>query len=306
MHERVSMSFFRRLGLLAPREAHTKLYINNQYAGLYTIVESIDKPFLKRSLGEDDGYLYKYDYPANGTPYFFEDRGSDPQTYVPLPFKPETHEDDPRPDVVADLVKTINQSSDATFRTAIAEYLDLKKFIQHVAAEVFMADIDGFLGDYAMNNFYFYRFQNRKLFTFIAWDKSEATKGSTAYSIWHNITGVPNERQNRLMRRALASRDLYDFYLDTLAQYATSASESEAGSTDSRGWLEREVDREYRQVRDAALSDPEKPYTNDDFERAAADLTAFGRERSAFVTGEVASTRAGNRGAGASRVFRQR
>jgi spore coat protein H len=306
LHERVSMRFFRRLGLLAPREAHTKLYINDQYEGLYTIVESIDKRFLKRSLGEDDGYLFKYDYPADGTPYFFEDRGSNPEAYVPLPFKPETHEDDSRPEVIADLVKTINQSSDAAFRIAIAEYLDLRKFIQHVAAEVFLADNDGFLGDYGMNNFYFYRFQNQKLFTFIAWDKSEASKGSTTYSIWHNINGVPSDRQNRLMRRVLSYRDLYDFYLDTLVQYAASASEREAGSTDSRGWLEREVDREYRQVRDAALSDPEKPYSNDDFERAAADFTAFGRDRSAFVTGEVQSTRAATAGGGVSRVFRPR
>jgi hypothetical protein len=306
LHERVSMRFFRRLGLLAPREAHTKLYINEQYAGLYTIVESIDKPFLKLSLGQDNGYLYKYDYPVNGSPYYFEDRGTDPQAYVPLPFKPETHEDDPRPEFIVDLVQTINRSSDAVFRTAIAEYLDLRKFLQHVAAEVFMADNDGFIGDYAMNNFYFYRFQNQKLFTFILWDKSEATKGSTTYSIWHNITGVPSDSQNRLMRRTLASRDLYDFYLDTLAQYASSASELDAGSTDSRGWLEREVDREYRQIRDAALSDPEKPYSNDDFERAAADLTAFGRDRSAFVTGEVASARSATAGGGVVRVSRPR
>jgi spore coat protein CotH len=39
MHERVSMTFFRRLGIPAPREVHTRLFINDQYAGVYTIVE---------------------------------------------------------------------------------------------------------------------------------------------------------------------------------------------------------------------------------------------------------------------------
>ena len=78
MHERLSMLMFRRLGEPASREAHTKLYINDQYAGLFTIVESVDKTFLKRSFGEDSGYLYKYDYPIDGTPYRFEDKGSDP------------------------------------------------------------------------------------------------------------------------------------------------------------------------------------------------------------------------------------
>ena len=54
------MLLFRRLGLPASREAHTKLFVNNAYVGLYTIVESVDKTFLKRNFNEDDGYLFKY------------------------------------------------------------------------------------------------------------------------------------------------------------------------------------------------------------------------------------------------------
>ena len=66
------------------------------------------------------------------------------------------------------LVKAINETSVAAFRSAVAEYLDLQKFLRHVAVEVFLADNDGFLGDYGINNFYFYRFTDKKLFTFIA------------------------------------------------------------------------------------------------------------------------------------------
>src|SRR6476660_2464113 len=73
LHERLSMLLFRRLGRPASREAHTKLYINDRYEGLYTIVESVDKSFLKRTFNEDEGYLYKYDYPTDAQPYFFED-----------------------------------------------------------------------------------------------------------------------------------------------------------------------------------------------------------------------------------------
>src|SRR5262245_8044409 len=62
MHERLAMILFRRMGLYASREAHTRFYVNGQYIGLYTIVESVDKDFLKKNLGEDGGYLYKYDY----------------------------------------------------------------------------------------------------------------------------------------------------------------------------------------------------------------------------------------------------
>ena len=97
MHEWLSMRFFRRMGLPAPREAFTRLFVNNVFSGLYTIVESVDKSFLARNFGENEGYLYDYDYAAEDPPYYFEDRGPEPQHYVPKPFKPDTHELDPRP-----------------------------------------------------------------------------------------------------------------------------------------------------------------------------------------------------------------
>src|SRR5262249_32678229 len=124
MHERLSMQLFRRLRLPASREAHATLWVNNEYVGLYTIVESGDKGFLKRTFGENGGHLFKYDYPTDAAPYHFEYRGPDPGSYVPLPFKPETHEDDPRPEFIEQLIWTVNETSDAAFRTAMAEYLD--------------------------------------------------------------------------------------------------------------------------------------------------------------------------------------
>ena len=289
MHERLSMLMFRRMGEPAPREAHTKLFVNDQYSGLFTIVESVDKVFLKRSLGEDGGYLYKYDYPIDGTPYRFEDKGSDPALYVPLPFKPETHEDSPKPEFVAQLIQTANQSSDANFRSAIAPYLDLQKFLRHVAVEVFVGDYDGFIGNYGINNFYFYRFDNQKLFQFIPWDKSEAFKAGPTSSVFHNISDVPDSVKNRLMTRVLSYPDLYNQFLDLLIGCAQSASELTAG--DARGWLEREVQKEYDQIRDAARADTEKPYSNDSFEAEIQSLLDFARRRSSIVTEEVNGAR---------------
>src|SRR5439155_7327207 len=48
MHERIAMQLFRRIGLPAPREAHTRLWVNNRYVGMYMIVESVDKTFLQK------------------------------------------------------------------------------------------------------------------------------------------------------------------------------------------------------------------------------------------------------------------
>src|SRR5712671_5678456 len=97
MHERLSMLLFRRMGLVAEREGHARLFINDEYAGLYTIVESPDKLFLQKNYGEDGGHLYEFHFDnaavAAGTaPFVFQYLGDDPALYVPTPFKPETNE----------------------------------------------------------------------------------------------------------------------------------------------------------------------------------------------------------------------
>lgn len=283
LHERLSMLLFRRMGEPASRETHAKMFVNDEYVGLFTIVESVDKDFLKRNLGEDSGYLYKFDYPADGTPWYFEDKGSDPAAYVPLPFKPETNESNPRPEYIVQWVQAVNQSSTAAFPTAVSEFIDFEAFIRHVAVEVFIGDYDGFIGNWGVNNFYVYRFDNQKRFHLIPWDKSEAFKAGADSSIFHNLNDVSDSERNRLMTRILSYPDLYNRYLDTLAAIATSAADG--------NWLEQEIQREYAQVRDAARADTQKPYSNDDFEASIQGLIAFARTRSAQILAQVAAAR---------------
>jgi spore coat protein CotH len=293
MHEWLSMLFFRRMGLPASREAFARLFVNNQYVGLYTIVESVDKSFLTRQYGEDSGYLFDYDYPADAAPYYFEDRGSAAASYVPLPFKPETNENNPRPEVIANMVQAINGSTSAVFRSAVAEFVDLAQFIRHVATEVFLAEQDGIVGDWGMNNFFIYRAELSNQFRFIVWDKSQAFVQGQAYSIWHNLTDVPVGNRNRLMSRALEYPDLRNLYLDTLLEAGQSAIAVPLDTLpgDSRGWLEREIDRGYALISPSVLADTLKPYTNEEFTAAVDYLRLFARQRASFVNAEVAATR---------------
>ena len=94
------------------------------------------------------------------------------------------------------------------------------------------------------------------------------------------------------MTRALSYPDLYDAYLDALLDCVRSAGEQATGATGGPGWLEREVQREYEQIRDAARADPTKPFANDEFERAASDLGVFARHRGDFVAAAVSAARA--------------
>jgi hypothetical protein len=296
LRERLSMLFFRRMGLKAERQAHARLFFNNNYAGLYTIVESVDKIFLKKNFGEDTSNLYEFafDNSVGHVPFIFKYLGSDANLYVPIPFKPETKENDTQPQYIERLIWTIDQAGDAAWRQSIAEFLDLPKFIRHLAIESFLAEEDGLTGDYGPNNFYFYRYENKSLFQFIPWDKSNTfwEAPSPNYFILRNVEDGPVDHRNRLVQRALKYPDLWALFLDTLEECANSASAgATTGANPQPGWLAAEVQREYLQIRDAALADT-LIFTNAQFEQAIADIKAFAAGRSDAVKAQVATYRA--------------
>ena len=290
LRERVGMLFFRRMGVKAVREAHARLFVLNEYVGLYTIVESLDKTWLSKNLGENDGHLYEFhfDNSVGHVPFLFRYLGSNPGLYVPTPFKPETRESDPQEEVIERFIWTVTEAGDAVWRQAIAEFLDLRVFIRHLAVENFLAEQDGITGDYGPNNFYFYRYEKKNLFTFLPWDKSN-TFWDPDYFIFRNIEDGPKDHQNQLVLRAFQYDDLRNLYLDTLLECASSALKVDVPG--QWPWLENEVEREYEQIQAAALADPAKPFTNAEFELSIEGLKTFARTRSDIVRAQVASRR---------------
>jgi spore coat protein CotH len=130
LHERLSMKLFARLGSVVPRVAPVRLVVNGQDAGLYSIVESIDKEFLSQRFNENDGVLFKYDRNVEDAPYYLDYAGPDWARYVPHPFKPETHESDPQPEPLVELIRQVAESSEVGFRSAVAPLLDLAAFVR--------------------------------------------------------------------------------------------------------------------------------------------------------------------------------
>jgi hypothetical protein len=307
LHERIGMRLFGRMGLAAPRQAHTRLYVNGQYAGLYSIVEAVDKVFLGKHFGENNGHLYEYDYEPDDKPYRFEFRGPSPALYSPKPFKPVTHELDPDPAPIVEMVRAINETPRPDFERVVGAYLALDRLVVQLAVESFLSEMDGVLGEWGMNNFYLYRFERSTTSTLIPWDKSEAFKGGVERSIWHNVDDVPSWIQNQLAARVMLVPRLRTLYRDALLRCAEIASATdgnqdaaeggaqEEGSSegegrvadDHPGWLEREVLEAFAQIRAAVHEDETKPYTNDEFEEAVRQLVEFARHRSDIVRRDV-------------------
>ena len=65
IRSKLSWDTFAALGVKAPRSNHVKLYINQEYYGLYMNVEHIDNEFVEDRFGSDAGNLYKSLYPSD-------------------------------------------------------------------------------------------------------------------------------------------------------------------------------------------------------------------------------------------------
>ncbi len=251
LRERASFLVFEAMGIASPRNAHARLTVNGEYWGLYALVEPVSKPFLKNRLGEESGNLFDYEWIF---PYYFAWLGSSPSAYVPLPFDPETNED--KPDVATGLVafiQAINELPTAGFATAIGSRIDVDRFLMHVAIENAIAENDGIVGDFGVNNFYLYEYGQKNRFVFIPWDKDN-TFSSGGWPLYRNLD------QNLLTSRLTADPAKRQVYADAVVRAVTNYVNPR--------WLTPQLETAYQQIRQAALADVRKPFTNGQFEAA--------------------------------------
>jgi spore coat protein CotH len=275
IRERIAMAFFARMGEPAPRESFCRLYINNVYYGVYAVVEAVTKEFLKRTRGDENGYLFEY---KNQSPYYFEYLGDDLSAYKPF-FEPRSHHLEA--DVmlyapIRDLVREINEPEDELWRDRVEAHLDLSQFVTHVAIETFLAEWDGVIGAVGMANFYLARDSASGPHRLIPWDK-DLTFSDAGFPIFFRA------EENVLFRRALNLPDMRTKYLDVLEACARSA----------RGWLFFEIVRTANVIAAVANEDTRKPYSNDEVKDAVDVLKRFARQRSGYVLAEVAKARRG-------------
>ena len=277
--ESTTMAFFDRTGQPAPRVSFCRLFINNVYHGVYTIIEAVDTDFLARTLGENAGYLFSYQMQQA----FYGDYLGDDLGEYKLRFQPQNHELESDAILYApirDLFREVNQPDDGVWRDRVEQYVDLRQFVTHVATEHFLSEIDGILGTYSMNNFYLYRYAGTSRHRLIAWDKDSTLEFPDFPIFW-------NAEQNAVFRRAMAHRDLFELYLAVLERCALAAAEDD--------WLEREITRAAALVAPHVRADVRKRFSNDEFDQAVIALQQFARERPSFVLKEVQKIRAARR-----------
>jgi spore coat protein CotH len=275
LRERLAFTMFEKLGEPAPRESFCRLYINNEYQGLYAITEEIDGNFAKRVTGETDGTVFEFHWFADKQ-WRAEDQGP-VENYKPQP-EPRTHVLEAESTLdgpIHTLFREVNAAADAVWRDRVEQFIDLNQFMRHVAIEQFIAENDGILGFAGMNNFYLYRFQGTTKHRLFVWDKDQA--------FLFLDSAIATTSDNVLFNRAMTYADLREIYLSTLEQCAVAAKADD--------FLSLEIDRLTAIVFDAAKADTRKQFPNDQYDAAVDFLRQFAARRPNQVLTEVANIR---------------
>lgn len=209
----LSGSLLRNQNVIASRNSYVRLYINNEYKGLYYNAEHIDENFLDlRFPGDDNGNLYKANWGADMT-YL----GTGQTAYVPY-YELKTNTDLNDYSGLITFLNTINTCSDADFPCVIQQVLDVDLYLRTLVIEVLAGHWDGHA--YNKNNFYLYQRPSDGRFVFIEYDMDN-TFGIDWMGInWatRNIYQWSQSNQPRPLYTRLMNvpyfKDLYSFYMD--------------------------------------------------------------------------------------------
>jgi spore coat protein CotH len=279
LRESVAMKLFARMEVPAPREAHARLFVNEEYVGVYVVVESIDRAFVSRAFGpaegevEDGGYLFEYRWTR---PYGFEYLGSALESYAEL-FQAQTQETDSMVALfgpLEEMIRTVNETPVHRFVSEVGRLVDLPAFIRFLAVQTFLAEIDGFVGNWGTNNFYLYRFRAARPMQLVPWDAD--------HSFWSTDEPVESRLGANVLTRRLAEDPvLHSLFLDALIRCAALAAAPTAA--DAPGWLEHEITRLAELIGGAVAADPVFPFSLDQFTTEIERLREFALSRPAFV-----------------------
>jgi hypothetical protein len=149
--------------LPASRSSYVKLFINNEYKGLYLNNEAIDDEFLQsRFINDDSGNLYKCIWGADLT-Y----QGTNPLAYSSV-YELKTNKTQNDYSGLIHFLEVLNSSSTNEFPCAIQEVFDVDLYLKTLVYEILIGHWDGYAGN--KNNYYLYQRPSDGKFIFIEYD----------------------------------------------------------------------------------------------------------------------------------------
>ncbi|MBP6334867.1 MAG: CotH kinase family protein [Bacteroidia bacterium] len=262
IREKIYLDILNKNGLPAPRATFAKIYINDKYWGLYQVNENIDDVFLQTRFKQDAGNLFQGDPVANFV-YF----GNDPaKYYMRYGLKNNEEKND-----WTDLVKFIKQINDTIvsqeeYAQRIDKLINLDACLKSWAINNLIGNIDAYNMFYP-HNFFIYHDTTTSKWQWISLD------GNYSFAAWNPIMNYPQlvrmsvlipdstpySDPRPLLERTLGSNQIIQRrYLNMVKELLNTDFQPEK--------LNQKIDSLSLRIRVSVYADPNKMYSNTDFD----------------------------------------
>lgn len=257
--EKVFLDLCEDAGVLAPRATFAEVRYNGEAWGFYTVVEQIDDQFLDRSIGDDDGMLFKagsnFGPGSDEASLVYE--GPEASDYGDA-YELKMNESDDWSDFI-EFIEFINTASDEQFENELADHLDLQAYLRSAALDNLFVNLDSYT--LSARNYYLYQNTSLGRWQWIKWDCNE-TFGSYAMGVPGDMTELDVEfdggnYDRPLLERILANDNLKNAYLAEMCELRELYFNSE--------YLDPRLDAIQALIQSAVYSDANKMYSNADF-----------------------------------------
>jgi spore coat protein H len=281
--ESLGFILYRAAGVPAPRTtlAEVKLTVagklDKELLGLYTVIENVDKPFLRANFGSDKGLLMKPDKLRD-----FKYLGDDWDSYKKF-YKPKREATAGEAKRMIAFAKLVDKADDEAFSKEINSYLDVDNYLRFLATTAFVANTDSFFT--IGHNYFLYLHPKTQKLHFIPWDLDRAfanlisPKQNMDLSLTHPYGGT-----HKLTERLLAMPEMGTKYQKLLKDLAVGPFAKDR-LTESLADLEKVVkDSRERDTKAAALRKESRKFG---FFGAPPDLTEFINRRTESVAAQL-------------------
>jgi CotH kinase protein len=252
MREALAWRLFGMAGIPAPRHTYAKLAFGSTYRGLFSVIEHVDKKFLRDHFGKNfRGNLYKTGYRDIGGAHLEYRTGRDGddsgrQYFIPgsaeRTYRLQTNKKNPEANTYDDLacfIRTINGvglrgggerfDTDA-FRESVDGIMNVNGFLRWAAVNMLLGSWDNYYA--SGSNYYLYNsgrrgaandFVSDPYFHFIPWDYDNCLGIDYSGTQWQyadilDWPGKVNRHKPKipLVRNLLRNHDYRQYYLDYL------------------------------------------------------------------------------------------
>lgn len=179
MKEFFALKLMSEMGVPTPQYGLAKLYINGEYYGVYSMIESLDSSILEQYYDVEDDEISEYLLKPEGTTFLYDDLVKDPsplweedeETYADVRYMIPT---------VMDSIKKLNQLSEGrdfddkeidvnsdAYLELLGQIMDVDEVVKYFAVHSFLCQMDNmFVGQ---KNFGMYVDRNGKILM-VPWD----------------------------------------------------------------------------------------------------------------------------------------